>query len=119
MQARRPRRGAAVPEWTSEIEAALDREKSRFLARNLDRCGYLRVQLEPPDATGRRLVSASFTLDSTRRWFRVEAEMQREAVTDHEISALFARLEDDMGAMRLAQLFSPMTEAQRLASGRL
>lgn len=119
MQARRPKRGTLVPEWTSEIEAALEREKSRFVARNLDRCGYLRVQLEPSGTGGRRLISASFTLDSTRRWFRVEAVLEREAVTDVEIAGLFARLEDDMGAMRLAQLFAPMTEAQRLATGRL
>ena len=108
------------PPVGGDITNVLEREKSRFLSRNLDRCGYLRVVVEPEVSGDRLVIAASFTLDAARRWHRVEAvlALASEAGSGPRIAEAFDQLDDGIGAARIAQLFAPLTAAQRMAAGR-
>jgi len=112
-----------VPAPAGEITAAFEREKQRFLTRHAARCPYLLVQLQP-DLPNRRLtLIASYAFSLARQWQQVEthvpiATLQAEAGPEPRFAEAFARLDDGIGAARIARLFSPLTEAQRLAAGR-
>jgi len=112
-----------VPNTAGEITAAFDRQKQRFLSRNAAQCPYLLVQLQP-DLPGRRLtLIASFAFSADRAWQQVETQipivgLQAESGPEPVFVEAFAHLEDGIGAARIARLFSPLTEAQRIAAGR-
>lgn len=104
-----------------ELNDALEAAKSRFLARNLDRCGYLRVVLEPADADDRVVIAATFTLDTVRHWHRVEAFIegpQPDGDLDRSVSRVFETLEDGISTARIAHLFAPHSLASRMSAGR-
>jgi hypothetical protein len=113
----------ATPGPVGEITAAFERQKHGFLARNAGQCPYLLVQLQP-DLPGRRLtLIASFAFSADRAWQQVEthipiASLQAEIGPEPRFVEAFARLDDGIGAARIARLFSPLTEAQRIAAGR-
>lgn len=100
---------------------AMEREKHSFLARNLDRCGYLRVQFEA-SWSGDILIVANFTLDGSSQWHRSEARLSLarpgEAGLEPRIVEAFALLEEGIGTSRIARLFAPLTAAQRMGTGR-
>lgn len=114
---------APAPGPVGEITAAFERQKHAFLARNAAQCPYLLVQLQP-DLPDRRLtVIASFTFSLARNWQQVEthiplASLQAEIGPEPRFVEAFARLDDGIGAARIARLFSPRPEAQRQAAGR-
>ena len=123
MHAKRPKSRQLTLKRSEEIKAALEREKSRFLARNLDRCGYLRVQFEADHEDEQLVIAVSFTLDAARHWHRVEAVLQTGGTAGSDeaeprILEVFNRLDDGIGAARIAQLFRPKSEAQWMAAGR-
>lgn len=111
------------PGPVGEITAAFDRQKQCFLSRNAEQCPYLLVQLQP-DIPGRRLtLIASFAFSADRSWQQVEthipiAGLQAESGPEAQFAEAFARLDHGIGAARIARLFSPLTEAQRIAAGR-
>lgn len=113
----------APPGPPGEITAAYERQKHGFLARNAAQCPYLLVQLQP-DLPGRRLtLIASFAFSLDRAWQQVEthipiAGLQAELGPEPRFVEAFAHLDDGIGAARIARLFSPLTEAQRIAAGR-
>lgn len=120
------RRKAKVPEVSStgEIAAAFEREKRRFLARNAEQCPYLLVQLQPDLPQQRLTLIASYAFSLARQWQQVETQvsigaLQAEAGPEPRFAEAFARLEDGIGAARIARLFSPRSAAQRMAAGRL
>jgi len=111
------------PGPVGEITAAFERQKRAFLARNAKQCPYLLVQLQP-DLRGRRLtLIASFAFSLGRQWQQVEtqiliASLEAEIGPEPRFVEAFARLDESIGAARIARLFSPLTEAQRYAAGR-
>jgi hypothetical protein len=113
----------AIPAPAGEITAAFEREKQRFLTRNAEQCPYLLVQLQP-DLPNRRLtLIASYAFSLARQWQQVEtqiplATLQAEAGPEPRFAEAFARLDDGIGAARIARLFAPRTSAQRMATGR-
>lgn len=113
----------AAPSPVGEITAAFERQKHGFLTRNAAQCPYLLVQLQP-DLPGRRLtLIASFAFSAEREWQQVEthipiAGLQAEVGPEPRFVEAFARLDDGIGAARIARLFSPLTEEQRIAAGR-
>lgn len=111
---------SSAPPVGGDLTTALEREKHRFLSRNLERCGYLRVVVEPSVSGNRLVLAASFTLDAARRWHRVEAPLSPagEAASEPRIAEAFGQLDDGIGAARIAQLFAPLTAAQRQAATR-
>ena len=112
-----------APSTAGEITAAFDRQKQHFLSRNAEQCPYLLVQLQP-DLPGRRLtLIASFAFSIDRAWQQVEtqipiAALQAEVGPEPRFVEAFAHLDDGIGAARIARLFSPLTQAQRIAAGR-
>src|SRR5690606_1339341 len=114
---------AALLDPVGEITAAFERQKHAFLTRHAGRCPYLLVQLQP-DLPGRSLtLVASYSLSNDRAWQQVEtripvAGLSAEIGPEPRFVEAFARLDDGIGAARIARLFSPLTEAQRLATGR-
>lgn len=101
------------------LRAALEDTRSRFMARNLQRCPYLAVHLET-DASGRRvsLVANYTTSRDERNWKRVEVRLPAFAdLEDDEVierlEACFAQLEAGIDAARLARLFAPHSTAHR------
>jgi len=126
MSTRRRKPAAALPVTprpVGEITAAFERQKHSFLARNAGRCPYLLVQLQP-DLPARRLtLIASFSFSSEREWQQVEthisiAGLQAEIGPEPRFVEAFARLDDGIGAARIARLFSPLSLEQRIAAGR-
>lgn len=121
MSAKRIKARAAAPSVAvGEITAAFEREKSRFLARNSERCPYLLVQLQPEVAQRRLMIIASFAFSATRQWHQVETHvpigaLQVEASSEPRFAEAFARLDDGIGAARIARLFSPLSTAERTA----
>ena len=121
MSAHTPKhRLAAVTDITT---AAIEREKSLFLARNADRCSHLLVRLEAGSVPDQLVIRAAFTLDEVRTWHQVEAvvplrELTMEAGPDRGLIAAFGQLDDGISAARIARLFAPLTVAQRMAAGR-
>lgn len=123
------RRGEAIPTVPAaagrvgEMTAAFERQKREFLTRNATRCPYLLVQLQP-DLPGRRLtLIASFAFSPDRQWQQVETQipiagLQAESGPEPRFVEAFGCLDDGIGAARLARLFAPLTEEQRLAAGR-
>jgi hypothetical protein len=112
-----------VPSPAGEITAAFDRQKQRFLARNAAQCPYLLVQLQPDLPRRRLTLIASFAFSVDRSWQQVEthipiAGLQAEIGPEPRFVEAFAHLDDGIGAARIARLFSPLTEAQRIAAGR-
>ncbi len=123
MSAKRRRTGppaAASP--IGAITAAFERQKHAFLARHAAECPYLLVQLQP-DVPARRLtLIASYSFSTDRAWQQAEtqvpiADLQADAGSEVRFAEAFARLDDGIGAARIARLFAPRTEAQRLATG--
>ncbi len=112
----------APPGPVGEITVAFERQKHGFLARNAGRCPYLLVQLQP-DLPGRRLtLIASYAFSADRAWQQVEthisiAALQAEIGPEPRFVEAFNRLDDGIGAARIARLFSPLTEEQRTAAG--
>lgn len=112
-----------TPGPVGEMTAAFERQKRDFLARNAAQCPYLLVQLQP-DLPGRRLtLIASFSFSPDREWQQVEthipiAGLQAEIGPEPRFVEAFARIDDGIGAARIARLFSPLTEEQRMAAGR-
>lgn len=105
------------------ITAAFERQKRALLARNAARCPYLLVQLQADLAHRRLILVASFAFSPDREWQQVEthiriADLQAESGADQALGDAFGRLDDGIGAARIARLFAPLTEEQRLASGR-
>lgn len=113
----------AAPSPVGEITAAFERQKHGFLTRNATQCPYLLVQLQP-DLPGKRLtLIASFAFSAEREWQQVETHipilgLQAEVGPEPRFVEAFARLDDGIGAARIARLFSPLTEEQRIAAGR-
>jgi hypothetical protein len=105
------------------LSKALDEARSRFMARNLERCPYLAVQVET-DRGGRRLtIVANYTASrEDRRWQRTEARLPALGDLDEQdaverIEATFAQLDAGIDAARLARLFAPHSAAHRLRRG--
>lgn len=126
MSTRRRKPAAAPPVTPSpvgEVTAAFERQKHGFLARNAAQCPYLLVQLQP-DLPARRLtLIASFSFSSEREWQQVEthisiAGLKAEIGPEPRFVEAFARLDDGIGAARIARLFSPLSLEQRIAAGR-
>lgn len=124
----RPRKAQLLPVLASfpagEITAAFEREKHSFLTRNAEQCPYLLVQLQPDLERKRLTLIASFALSLDRDWHQVETHvlisaLEAEAGPEPRFAEAFARLDDGIGAARIARLFSPRTTAQRMAAGRL
>lgn len=125
MSAKRPKTTAtsAARAPVRELTAAFERQKHAFLVRHAAECPYLLVQLQP-DLPARRLtliVSYSFSAD--REWQQVEtqvpiASLAAGSFPEALFAEAFARLDDGIGAARIARLFAPRTEAQRLVDGR-
>lgn len=111
---------SSEPPVGGDLTSALEREKHRFLSRNLERCGYLRVVVEPASSGNRLVLAASFTLDAARRWHRVEALLPPpdDAASEPRIAEAFGQLDDGIGAARIAQLFAPLSAAERRVSNR-
>jgi hypothetical protein len=112
-----------TPIPAGEITAAFEREKHDFLTRNAGRCPYLLVQLQPDLGEKRLTLIASFAFSLDRQWQQVEthvpiAALQAEAGPEPRFVEAFARLDDGIGAARIARLFAPRTTAQRVAAGR-
>lgn len=107
-----------MPPFDTDTASAFARHKSRFLSRNLDRCGYLRVDMRPAPNGDRLVFAASFTLDAVRRWHKVESAVDLPLSDDVEgaFAALFEQLEDGIGTARIAQLFAPLGVAGRQLS---
>ncbi|MBK8083463.1 MAG: hypothetical protein IPK28_06260 [Devosia sp.] len=107
-----------TPPFDTGATSAFARHKSRFLSRNFERCGYLRVDIRQAPTGDRLVFAASFTLDAVRRWHRVESALNLPLSDDVEeaFAALFERLEDGIGTARIAQLFAPLGAAGRPAS---
>ena len=126
MSARRrkaPPAQPAIPTPAGEITAAFERQKQAFLARHADQCPYLLVQLQPDISNRRLILVASYAFSLARQWQQVEthipmADLQAEIGPEPRFVEAFARLDDGIGAARIARLFSPLTEEQRLAAGR-
>lgn len=126
MSARRRRPAAALPLTpgpVGEITATFERQKHSFLARNAGRCPYLLVQLQPDLPTRRLTLIASFSFSTEREWQQVEthisiAGLQAEIGPEPRFVEAFARLDDGIGAARIARLFSPLSPEQRIAAGR-
>ncbi len=101
-----------------DTASILEREKRLFLARNLDRCGYLRVQFES-SWSGEILIVATFTLEQAHHWHRAEAKLSLtesgEAGLEPRIVEAFARLDEGIGTARIARLFAPLNAAQRMS----
>ena len=113
---------APIP--AGEITAAFESEKSRVLARNAEQGPYLLVQLQPDMEHRRLTLIASFAFSLDRDWHQVEthvpiAALQAEAGPEPRFVEAFVRLDDGIGAARIARLFSPRTTAQRMAAGRI
>jgi hypothetical protein len=111
-----------VPSPPGEITIAYEREKQRFLARNGE-LPYLLVQLQPDRPNKRITLIASFAFSLDREWQQVEthipiASLQVEAGPEPRFTEAFVQLDDGIGAARIARLFSPLTEEQRIAAGR-
>lgn len=103
-------------------DAAIEREKALFIARNAGRCTHLLVRLVPGPADD-LVIRAAFTLDQVRTWHQAEAtvsrrELSMEAGPDRGLIAAFGQLDEDISAARIARLFAPLTVAQRMAVGR-
>ncbi len=107
-----------MPPFDRDTASAFARHKSRFLSRNLDRCGYLRVDVRSAPSGNRLVFAASFTLDAVRRWHQVESAVDLPLSDDVEgaFTALFERLEDGIGTARIAQLFAPLDPTRRQLS---
>ena len=107
----------------SEMTAAFERQKREFLASNAARCPYLLVQLQPDMPRHRLTLIASFAFSPDRAWQQVETQvpiagLQAESGPKHYFAEAFGRLDDGIGAARIARLFAPLTQEQRLAVGR-
>lgn len=114
----------AVPAPAGEITAAFERQKHRFLARHAGQCPYLLVQLQPDFANRRFTLIASFAFSLARNWQQVETHVpiaghEAEAGPEPRFAEAFARLDDGIGAARIAKLFAPRSTAHRMAIGRL
>lgn len=102
------RQHRATPLDDEDLASALVREKSRFVAANIERCGYLKVLITPEPADKSVVITASFTLDGTRRWHKVETAIDAERSGEEDVKAAFRRLADGIGAARIAGLFKPL-----------
>ena len=102
------RQHRAIPLDEGDLASTLVREKTRFVAANIERCGYLKVLITPEPADKTVVLTASFTLDGTRRWHRVETSVDAERSGEDDVKAAFRRLADGIGAARIAGLFSPL-----------
>jgi len=106
-----------------DITSAFEREKSLFMARNIERCGHLLVR-SGLDSTDRGFaISAAFTLDAARNWHQVEVtvsldELRREGGPEHGLITAFGELDEGISAARIARLFAPLSVAQRMVGGR-
>lgn len=126
MSTRRRKAISAVPVATGpigEMTAAFERQKREFLTRNAARCPYLLVQLQPDLPQRRLTLIASFALSPDRAWQQVETQipiagLQAESGPEPRFAEAFGRLDDGIGAARIARLFAPLTEEQRVAAGR-
>ena len=123
---RRLRLGLVEAEWLYSGAPCMVTPKKPSpddLARNAAQCPYLLVQLQP-DLPARRLtLIASFSFSSEREWQQVEthislAGLQAEIGPEPRFVEAFARLDDGIGAARIARLFSPLSLEQRIAAGR-
>jgi hypothetical protein len=127
MPARRRKASAPPPvtrEPTGEITAAFERTKQAFLTRNAERCPYVLVQVQPDLANQRLTLVASYAFSDARDWQQVEAHIPIAALTaeagpELRFAEAFVRLDDGIGAARIARLFAPRTTAQDLAIGQL
>lgn len=104
-------------------DAAIEREKALFIARNAGRCNHLLIRLISDGPNDDLIIRAAFTLDQVRTWHQAEAivsrrELTMEAGPDRGLIAAFGQLDEDISAARIARLFAPLTVAQRMAVGR-
>lgn len=90
------------------LEALIEEEKFAFVSRNLERCGYLRVIRETDETDGAMVLTVSFTLDGTRKWHSVDAVIDPAQAQAQDVKDAFRRLEDGIGAARIARLFGPV-----------
>jgi hypothetical protein len=119
-QATRPTPNLAL---FDETAAVIERERALFVARNADLCSHLLVRMDPGGPGDDLVIRAAFTLDGLRTWHQVEARVPRcelslESGPDRGVITAFGRLDDGIGAARIARLFAPLTAAQRMATGR-
>ena len=91
-----------------DLAAILVREKSRFVAANIERCGDLKVLIATEPADKSVILTASFTLAGTRRWHKVVTAIDAERSVAADVVAAFRRLADGIGAARIADLFKPL-----------
>ena len=113
----------APQDLADTTNAAIEREKALFIARNAGRCTHLLVRLVPGGPADDLVIRAAFTLDQIRTWHQAEATVSRrdlsmEAGPDRGLIAAFGQLDEDISAARIARLFAPLTVAQRMAVGR-
>lgn len=99
-----------------EVAGELERAKSRFVAANIDRCGYLRVAFKRDGATNDLGIVVNFTLRPSRDWHRAEASIPKSALAlgkgfDKKTAEAFSALAVSVGAVRIAQLFCPVPAA--------
>lgn len=97
----------ATPEG-DDLAAILVREKSRFVAANIERCGDLKVLIATEPADRSVILTASFTLAGTRHWHKVVTAIDAERSTAADVASAFRRLADGIGAARIAALFKPL-----------
>lgn len=95
------------PLTANALDELIDKEKFAFVARNLERCGYLKVIRETDETDGALLLTVSFTLDGTRRWHSADAVIDPRRAQAVDVVNAFQRLEDGIGAARIARLFGP------------
>lgn len=93
------------------LDDLIDKEKFAFVSRNLERCGYLKVIREDDATDGAVVLTVSFTLDGTRRWHSAEAVIDPRRAQAVDVANAFQRLEDGIGAARIARLFGPSRSA--------
>jgi hypothetical protein len=125
MSAKRPKTTAtsAGGAPVRELTAAFERQKHAFLVRHAAECPYLLVQLQPDLPARRLILIVSYSFSADREWQQVETQVPIAGLAagsrpEALFAEAFARLDDGIGAARIARLFAPRTEAQRLVDGR-
>lgn len=105
------------------LDTAYEQAKHLFLQRNYTYCAYLQVHMlrdEDDDV----LLVANFALGPSRDWRTIETRIDSRRLRDPErvtaeFELAFHRLDDAIGAARIARLFGPLPVARRMAVGRV
>lgn len=97
-----------IPLSADALVDAIERGKSQFVSAHLEQCGYLRVVVTLDTDERQAVMSASFTLDGTRRWHKVETALDLDRSGPEDVDSAFRRLADGIGAARIAELFKPL-----------